>query len=293
MLRRLLCLPLLCFAAEGCQRAGPVAKPAAEPIVPATATSAYTGSASCSGRSCHGGLEPRRRQEIGQDEYGAWLTHDPHARAFQVLYEERSQRIMRNLQSAKKAHESEQCLACHRTPLALETPAELAGQESAFGVGCESCHGAARGWLGAHTQSTWRGFTPEEKHKHGMAPVRSTADLAKTCVGCHVGAPPDKDKQLPLRDINHDLIAAGHPRLKFELDVYLDNLPPHWNQAANRKRDGAAAHVRAWAHGQAASAQAALELLAFRAAEKNGRPWPEFAEYDCFACHHDLHAESW
>jgi hypothetical protein len=45
--------------------------------------------------------------------------------------------------------------------------------------------------------------------------------------------------------------------------------------------------------GQAVSAKAALELLAHRAAPKNKRPWPEFAEYDCYACHHDIPAESW
>src|SRR5205823_3754378 len=43
------------------------------------------------------------------------------------------------------------------------------------------------------------------------------------------------------------------------------------------------------------SAQTALELLEHRAreAQANRRPWPEFAEYDCFACHHDLQAKSW
>ncbi|HEV8058888.1 MAG TPA: hypothetical protein VGP68_03395, partial [Gemmataceae bacterium] len=50
--------------------------------------------------------------------------------------------------------------------------------------------------------------------------------------------------------------------------------------------------VRAWALGQVLSAQAALELLATRASD-TGRPWPEFAEYDCFACHHDLKSKSW
>src|SRR5207244_2756203 len=39
-------------------------------------------------------------------------------------------------------------------------------------------------------------------------------------------------------------------------------------------------------------AQAALDLLGQRAAEES-RPWPEFAEMDCFACHHDLKAKSW
>src|SRR5207237_7361286 len=40
------------------------------------------------------------------------------------------------------------------------------------------------------------------------------------------------------------------------------------------------------------SAQAAAELLADRARHssepQSGGPWPEFAEYSCYACHHDL-----
>jgi hypothetical protein len=36
-----------------------------------------------------------------------------------------------------------------------------------------------------------------------------------------------------------------------------------------------------------------MELLAHRADAANGRVWPEFAELDCFACHHDLQGSSW
>ena len=49
---------------------------------------------------------------------------------------------------------------------------------------------------------------------------------AQVCVGCHVGAPA-KDG-VPARDLNHDLMAAGHPRLIFELSSYQANMPPHW-----------------------------------------------------------------
>jgi hypothetical protein len=45
------------------------------------------------------------------------------------------------------------------------------------------------------------------------------------------------------------------------------------------------------------SAEAALKLVGARAQQAESptrpRPWPEFAEYDCFACHHDLRADSW
>ena len=39
------------------------------------------------------------------------------------------------------------------------------------------------------------------------------------------------------------------------------------------------------------SARAALELLAQRAGD-TARPWPEFAEHDCAACHHNLRPDA-
>jgi hypothetical protein len=50
----------------------------------------------------------------------------------------------------------------------------------------------------------------------------------------------------PWRDVNHDLIAAGHPRLSFELSAFMATMPPHWT--AHRRpragRRGACAHPR-------------------------------------------------
>jgi hypothetical protein len=40
------------------------------------------------------------------------------------------------------------------------------------------------------------------------------------------------------------------------------------------------------------AAEAALELLEHRAATADAA-WPEFSEYDCFACHHSLSEPSW
>ena len=288
-------MSLLCLSMAACQRAvdAPAAPNKVLPIAPRTADAEhFAGAGSCSGRSCHGGLEARLDQEIGQHEYTAWLTHDPHANAYQVLHNEVSERIANNLGGKKKAFEDQRCLSCHVTPYAADRSLSHAKAEMMFGVGCESCHGAAGEWLGPHTEAKWKDYNSAQKKDKGMVPVRSLPDLAQACVGCHVGAPADKQTPL-LRDVNHDLIAAGHPRLNFELDVFLDNLPPHWNKQKKAERDGKEIHSKAWAHGQLASAEAALKLLDWRADEKNGRPWPEFAEYDCYACHHDLQDKSW
>ena len=125
-----------------------------------------------------------------------------------------------------------------------------------------------------------------------MAPVGDPAALAVTCAGCHIGAAKnDPVNGFPRRDMNHDMIAAGHPRLAYDFSAFLVNLPPHWNEAA-KKRDPDF-QAKNWAVGQIVSAKAALNLLADRTEESNHRPWPEFAEYDCSACHHDLSEGKW
>jgi len=96
--------------------------------------------------------------------------------------------------------------------------------------------------------------------------------------------------------VNHDLIAAGHPVLKFELAAYHELLPKHWRSSVEREGN-AEFEVELWSAGQVTAADAALELLRWRAqnvADKHpDAAWPEFAEYDCFACHHDLEDPSW
>jgi len=106
------------------------------------------------------------------------------------------------------------------------------------------------------------------------------------CVDCHIGSQgPDG---LPSRNMNHDMIAAGHPRLIFEYSAFLANMPKHWDDKATAV-DGPPAKI--WAMGQNVSMQAALELLAARAKDAQANPkapWPELAEYDCYTCHHAI-----
>ncbi len=95
------------------------------------------------------------------------------------------------------------------------------------------------------------------------------------------------------------MIAAGHPRLTFEMSAFLANMPHHWDDSEEKSRDDYSAH--AWAVGQVVSTQAALRLLAARAKAAETPPagkaeaarWPEFSEYDCFTCHHGLALDSY
>jgi hypothetical protein len=70
----------------------------------------------------------------------------------------------------------------------------------------------------------------------------------------------------------------------------LDNYPRHWKPGDEEKAGQYPA--KAWAIGQLETARAALELLHGRAGSGH-EPWPEFAEYGCFSCHHGLQDEAW
>src|SRR5205823_410550 len=216
-----------------------------------------------------------------------WIAHDPHARAYDVLLDERSIVIAKQL-GINAAHEQSLCLKCHVLP--EYRSARVAPRfRKEDGVGCESCHGPAERWVNEHYRENWRAKTLAEKDALGMRDTKNLAGRARTCVRCHVGAPG--------MDVNHDLIAAGHPPLRFEFAAFHANLPRHWDEKKDTTplkkdpkvdaRGWADFDGRAWAVGQVTAAEAALELLAERA-QNDKRPWPEFAEADCYACHHNL-----
>src|SRR5437868_5996935 len=72
----------------------------------------WVGVATCASGACHGAGEGPGTK---RSEYTTWAGFDNHARAFAVLYEERSDRMCRNLygRGARKATETELCLKCH------------------------------------------------------------------------------------------------------------------------------------------------------------------------------------
>jgi hypothetical protein len=132
-------------------------------------------------------------------------------------------------------------------------------------------------------------------------------------MGCHVGEHSADGRVV--RDVNHDLIAAGHPRLNFEFTAFLDNMPPHWDEKGANAGPVGSTHragdfeARAWAIGRLTTTKAAIALLIARIASVEAPPeplpghepatlkltprWPEFAEYGCFSCHHDLRDQAW
>lgn len=107
-----------------------------------------------------------------------------------------------------------------------------------------------------------------------MYDTRNLEDRSAKCLTCHLGT---ADKF-----VDHEMIAAGHPDLTFELGLFTFVMPAHWKmpEQGNPWRQ-----VQAWGVGQAVQLRESLSRLARRA---NGPIWPEYAELDCFACHHSL-----
>jgi hypothetical protein len=254
------------------------------PVAPAKAVSSdppprTLGVASCAAMACHGANGPKGSKG---SEYSTWITVDPHAKAYEALSKPESQQMHKNLAAADKdkknygkyaaANDNPLCLKCH----AMGDGATPEMQTD--GVGCERCHGPAENWKSTHYLYTFDRNTP------GFHDLLKLTARAETCTQCHVG---EKNQE-----VNHDLIAAGHPRLRFEFAAYHANYPKHWADTGEKERDPAF-EERAWLVGQLVSAEAALKLLASRTEGKDPithepKPWPEFAEYECAACHHGL-----
>ena len=251
-----------------------------------------TGSASCATAACHGGLGGHKF--VGA-EFPVWSERDPHARAYSVLLNDLSRQMAEQLKLPKPAHESAVCLNCHSPATSNESKMiSITGRKPLDGVDCEQCHGPAEHWLTEHVRTDWKHRPADDKRRRGYRDLTDVLTRANTCADCHVGASG--------RDVNHDLIAAGHPRLFFELATFHANWPKHWPEETDAKRHpvaeksagGSIFEAKLWAVGQVVTAQRSLELLILRTelAKDSPTKWPELAEWNCFACHHDLQSAS-
>ncbi len=180
-----------------------------------------------------------------------------------------SLRLGRNLGLQQKPEAARECLTCHA--LDVPTAARARTFDLTDGVSCESCHGPAASWLGPHTARDW---THQQSVRVGMFDTKDLAKRQEKCLSCHLGT----ENNI----VNHEMIAAGHPDLTFELDSYSAVMPRHWKEPLDKD---AWLNVRSWSVGQGVQLTQSLSQLARRT---RGANWPEYAEMDCFACHHAL-----
>ena len=126
------------------------------------------------------------------------------------------------------------------------------------GVSCETCHGAAGGWLRGHTRPDW---TYNTRVAAGMRDLRNLYVRANACVACHQNLAPE-------------ILKAGHPDLFFELDGQSVAEPKHW------KDEEPWSGLREWLTGQAVALREMSWALAgdpqndaFSIARWNGLAW--------------------
>lgn len=240
-------------------------------ILPPIRQASLVKSGACSAGGCHGGPK---------GEYTTWAHHDPHARAYETLFEPRSRDIWSRLNRGRATplplpEENAHCLACHTTGPGVER--DPLHHRTEASVGCESCHGAAGDWVQVHHQhDRWKRLDSQAKQSLGFRNLKDLGVRADACTRCHVGSSQG--------EVDHDLIAAGHPPLRFELSLYHARLPKHWDEQKDRTGQPDF-EARLWLLGQATSALAATQLsISARL---------DLAAYDCFGCHHDLNPSGW
>lgn len=263
----------LCLAIAALLLALPSAPLKAGSAAPETPLRAHMGVASCAGSTCHGRSVPSGTP-VRQDELQRWQEESSpggaHSRAWRVIGEPRGQAIVRRL-GLDSAGVMRECAGCHTTP----------GSSSvAEGVGCEACHGDAKGWLAAHYTV---GTSHARNVAQGMTDLTVPRVRAGVCLDCHLSG--DGQGQF----IAHRIMAAGHPRITFELDLFSTLQQHHDEDADYAARKGHKTNaMQMWAIGQAEAVARGLALYS-QPAKANDGVFPEFTFYDCHSCHRRIY----
>ena len=253
--------------------------------LPENGSAKHMGVATCAASQCHGSAIPRDATGVLQNEYVTWTQADPHSSAFEVLSNDQSRRIATRL-GIGNAREAKECLDCHADNVAANRRGEKF--QLSDGVGCEACHGGAESWLATHYNAPT--VTRADNLSSGMYPTNEAAARADLCLSCHLGT--------ENKFASHRMMAAGHPRLSFELDTFTElwrtlGRQPHFrNDAEYRERKPVPSHSYTWATGLIAEARLRLDLIASSHFDGIGM-FPELGFYDCHACHRSMKTVQW
>lgn len=251
-------------------------------VLPDQSTDKSLGVVTCASALCHGSVGAWKGSAVAQNEYVIWSRLDKHARAFAVLRNDKSRSIASKLGLPQSADQSKECLGCH----AHNPPPQYADARHTIsdGVACEACHGPAGRWLASHT-------APEARHAenlhNGLYPSEDPRARAKLCMSCHFGT---TDKY-----VNHRTMAAGHPRLSFELATFTNLQPAHFKADSDyTRRKGADANnsAKVWAVGQAIAVGTQMAILLDEHRGRDG-VFPEPTLFDCHSCHHPMADQRW
>jgi hypothetical protein len=231
-----------------------------------------------------------------------WFDRDPHAQAYTKLLNAQSQRIVDRLMGTPMAVDTpeyrqvlrDRCVSCHANEQASDPQIKL-------GVECQVCHGPASAWGEEHYSQATLALGSQRFANSQRVNLESMEQRARVCSACHVGQL-NRGPGLQDREVDHRLMAAGHPMMYFDFENYLERYPKHWDVVAEEARLGAFPAYSRWQLGKWITAQVRLVMLRDRATRvestltagaSTGRDWPEFTEYSCTSCHYPLLSESW
>jgi hypothetical protein len=297
----------------------------ARPVSQVKPPASYVDDRSCAAAGCHGSTRPDASPSARAAMI--WLSRDPHREAQEVLWTVRARQMTARLlaipasadrraappdrQSSVSVYAEtisddqhvqvlrQRCVACHAVPgrdAVKEIPynewyySELSSKQGDFlgelgGVGCQACHGPAAHWLHTHDRHDFDRKTP------GFVDTKLLPERAAVCMPCHVGpaAPSGGRPQV----VDHDLIAAGHPRLAFDFLAYFESLPGHWDGHRDQEKYRGVYSFALWRAGHDAQVAQESHLAQWlaessRSASPEGVGAPEFSTIDCQQCHHSL-----
>lgn len=170
--------------------------------------------------------------ECHKSEYEVW-DKTKHAASFRDLHKNpKVAEILTAVGGEKNLRKNALCTQCHYT---LEQADESSPATARTSISCESCHGAASGWVKVHNdyggpdvkRETEPAAHRDERIKNsiaaGMRRPESPYDLAANCLDCHSLARATVDGATITK-----MLAAGHPiNAEYELVKYSQGTVRH------------------------------------------------------------------
>jgi Cytochrome c554 and c-prime len=239
----------------------------------------FVGETRCGNPTCHGAAVPtsqaaKKDWKPWKSARTQWLNSnvDHHSRAYRTLETPAARAIAKYMQV--EATTSQKCLMCH-APDAVVEPAQGTHQRR-DGVSCEHCHGPAEFWLKPHSEKDWK-QKKAEFERQGFYDNGNFARRAEKCASCHV-------------DIDHEIVAGGHPPLQFEMVAYAQ-IMKHWDDQAALPPGASNPDPKLWSIGQLVGLRRTLQMIARRAGDENYQALGKFRHFEdrnCYQCHHKL-----
>jgi len=124
-------------------------------------------------------------------EISVW-KQTPHHETFQTLHRKPEAQQIAQKMGIDSFKENSACMKCHYT-----VKHQSSSMEAISGVSCESCHGAAQGWVSVHNDYGGAGVTKEaESPEHRIERLRASINggmrnpvnvylVAQSCYRCH------------------------------------------------------------------------------------------------------------